>query len=59
MQVGDKVTFPFGNGEKEGMVVRIFQKTVYLKVDFPKHPGKTIKRKVSDLEGKKKKKKKK
>ncbi len=49
VKVGSKITFPFGKGEKEGEVVRVFQKTVYLKVDFPHHPGKSIKRKIEDL----------
>jgi len=62
LKVGDRITFPFGNGEKEGVVTRLFQKTVYLRVDFPKHPGKLIHRKIDALEpqdkGRKKKKKK-
>ena len=62
LKVGDRITFPFGNGEKEGIVTRLFQKTVYLRVDFPKHPGKVIRRKIDALEpkdkGRKKKKKK-
>lgn len=49
VKVGAKITFPFGKGEKEGEVVRVFQKTVYLKVDFPRHPAKRIKRKIDDL----------
>ena len=49
VKVGSKITFPFGKGEKEGEVMRVFQKTVYLKVDFPHHPGKRIKRKIEDL----------
>ena len=51
MNVGDKITFPFGKGEKEGVVVRMHQKNVYLRVDFPKHPGKLVRRKIHDLEG--------
>lgn len=59
LKVGDRITFPFGKGEKEGEIVRLFQKTVYLRVDFPRHPGKLIRRKVDELgtEDKKKKKK--
>jgi hypothetical protein len=49
LKVGTKISFPFGKGEKEGEVVRVFQKTVYLKVDFPHHPGKRVKRKIDDL----------
>jgi len=44
MEVGDKITFSFGKGEKEGIVYKVFPKTVYIKVDFPKHKGKIIKR---------------
>jgi hypothetical protein len=60
MEVGDKVTFPFGSGEKEGEILKLWEKTVYLKVDFPRHPGKIIKRPLHVLgtkpKGKKKKK---
>ena len=49
VKVGARITFPFGKGEKVGEVVRVFQKTVYLKVDFPHHPGKRIKRKIDEL----------
>lgn len=52
MNVGDRITFQFGGKEKEGVVVKIFSKTVYLKVDFPRHPGKIVMRKLADLEGK-------
>jgi hypothetical protein len=57
VNVGDKLTIPFGNGQKEGVVVRIYDKSVWLKVDFPRHPEKLVKRKLSDLstsKGKKK-----
>lgn len=59
LKVGDRITFPFGNGEKEGVVDRVFQKNIYLRVDFPKHPGKLVRRKIDDLEPKGKTKKKK
>ena len=52
MEVGDKITFSFGKGEKEGIVYKIFPKTVYLKVDFPKHKGKIIKRSIAELQAK-------
>jgi hypothetical protein len=52
MEVGDRVKFPFGGKEKEGMVVRIFPKKVYLKADFPRHPGKVVVRSLAELEGK-------
>jgi hypothetical protein len=44
MEVGDKITFSFGKGDKEGIVYKIFPKTVYIKVDFPSHKGKINKR---------------
>jgi len=49
MEVGDKITFPFGKGEKEGIVYKIFPQTVYIKVDFPNHKGKIIKRSIGAL----------
>ncbi|OGP84380.1 MAG: hypothetical protein A2Z08_07480 [Deltaproteobacteria bacterium RBG_16_54_11] len=49
MEVGDKITFLFGKGEKEGIVYKIFPKTVYIKVDFPKHKGKIIKRSIAAM----------
>ena len=52
MQVGDRIKFQFGEKEKEGIVERIFPKKVYLKVDFPEHPGKRVIRSVAELEGK-------
>jgi len=52
MNVGDRVKFQFGGKEKEGVVVRVFPKTIYLKVDFPHHPGKVVVRKLAELEGK-------
>ena len=52
MNVGDRVKFQFGGKEKEGVVVKVFPKTVYLKVDFPHHPGKVVVRKLAELEGK-------
>jgi hypothetical protein len=51
MNIGERIKFSFGGKEKEGMVVKIFPKKVYLKVDFPKHPGKTIVRSLAELEG--------
>ena len=52
MNIGDRIKFPFGGEEKEGVVVKIFPKKVYLKVDFPHHPGKMVVRALADLEGK-------
>ncbi len=34
----------------EGVVVKLFPKTVYLRVDFPNHKGRIIKRKRHQLE---------
>lgn len=51
MQIGDRLSIPFGSGTKEGVVVKICEKSVWLKVDFPRHPGKLIRRKLSDLRG--------
>ncbi len=34
----------------EGVVVKLFPKTVYLRVDFPNHKGKIVKRKRHQLE---------
>jgi hypothetical protein len=51
MNVGDRVKFSFGGKEKEGVVTGIFPKKVYLKVDFPKHPGKVVIRSLAELEG--------
>lgn len=58
MEIGDKITFPFGKGEKEGTVYKIYPKTVYIMVDFPKHKGKIIKRSIMELQKKATKKKK-
>ena len=52
MNVGDKIKFQFGGKDKEGVVAKIFPKKVYLKVDFPKHPGKLVIRSLAELEGK-------
>ena len=52
MEVGDRIKFSFGGEEKEGVVVKIFPKKAYLKVDFPGHKGKLIVRSLAALEGK-------
>ena len=49
MKAGDKVKFPFAKKEMEGVVDSLFEKTVYIKADFPKDKGKIIKRKVRDI----------
>ncbi len=55
MNVGDKVSFPFAKGSMEGVVVRLFEKTVIIKADFPRHKGKVVRRKLSDLQSHQKK----
>ena len=50
MEKGDTITFPFGKGEKEGIIYQVFPTTVYIKVDFPKHKGKIIKRSIMDVQ---------
>jgi len=50
MQEGDKVTFNFAKGTKEGTVIKVFEKTVLIKADFPKHKGKIVRRKIHQLE---------
>lgn len=49
MKVGDAIQFDFGKGRKEGTVLRLFDKTVYMSVDFPNQKGKIIKRKIAAL----------
>ncbi|MCS7280285.1 MAG: hypothetical protein NZ583_01455 [Desulfobacterota bacterium] len=49
MKVGDRVKFSFAKKEKEGVIYKLFEKTAYIKVDFPKHKGKIIKRNVAQL----------
>ncbi len=57
MKVGDKIKFDFAGKKKEGTVQKLFDKTVYLKVDFDKDKQKTVKRKLSQIDGSKSKKK--
>ncbi|MBT6346498.1 MAG: hypothetical protein HOJ49_07155, partial [Nitrospina sp.] len=47
----------FAGKKKEGTVDKVFSKTIYLKVDFDKDKQKTVKRKISELDGGKSKKK--
>jgi hypothetical protein len=49
MKAGDKVRFSFAKKELEGTVDRVFDKTVYVKVDMPRQKGKVIKRKIKDV----------
>lgn len=49
MNVGDKVKFKFAKREIEGVIYKLFQKTAYVRVDFPRHKGKILRRKISEL----------
>lgn len=53
MNVGEKLSIPFGNGTKEGTVVKVCEKSVWLRVDFPRHQGKLVRRRLSDLNSEK------
>lgn len=53
MKVGDKIKFDFAGKQKEGVVFKLFSNSVYLKVDFDKDKGKVVKRKLSEVGGKK------
>ncbi len=50
MKVGDKVKFEFAGKKKEGTVKKVFPKTVYLNVDFDRDKQKTVKRKISQVD---------
>lgn len=52
MEIGDKVKFTFGKKkeDKEGVIVKLFEKTVYIRCnDFPRDKGKIVKRKRHQL----------
>ena len=53
MKIGDKIKFDFAGKKKEGTVSKLFDNTVYLKVDFNKDKQKTGKRKLSQVDSKK------
>ena len=57
MKAGDKIKIDFAGKKKEATVNKVFEKTVYLKVDFDKDKQKTVKRKLSKIDGGKSKKK--
>lgn len=50
MKAGEKIKFNFANDEKEGVVEKLTDKKVYLRVDFPRHKNKLVVRKISALE---------
>ena len=49
MKAGDKVKFTFAKKEMDGTIERVFQKSVYIRTDFPKDKGKIVKRKLKDV----------
>lgn len=49
MKPGDRVVFPFAGGEKEGVVWKVTPKKVYIKVDFPRHKAKVVKRSIYEV----------
>ena len=51
MKVGDSIKFDFAGSKKEGVVQRLCPNAVYIKVDFEKHKGKVLKRKLSSIQG--------
>jgi hypothetical protein len=57
MKAGDKIKIDFAGKKKEATVDKVFDKTIYLKVDFDKDKQKTVKRKISQIDGGKSKKK--
>jgi hypothetical protein len=57
MKVGDKLKIDFAGKKKDATVYKVFLKTVYLKVDFDKDKQKTVKRKLSQVDAGKSKKK--
>jgi hypothetical protein len=57
MKAGDKIKIDFAGKKKDATVDKVFDKTVYLKVDFEKDKQKTVKRKLSNIDGGKSKKK--
>lgn len=50
MKVGEKITFPFASGTKEGVIEKLTAKKVTLRVDFPHHPRKRIVRSIAAIE---------
>ena len=53
MKVGDKIKIDFAGKKKEALVFKLFQNSVYLKVDFRNDKAKIVKRKLSKIENKK------
>ena len=57
MKAGDKIKIDFAGKKKDATVDKVFDKTVYLKVDLDKDKQQTVKRKLSQVDGGKSKKK--
>ena len=53
MKVGDKIKVDFAGKKKDAVVFKLFPNSVYLKIDFEKDKGKIVKRKLTQVEGKK------
>ena len=51
MKAGDKIKIDFAGKKKEATWNKVFDKTVYLRVDFDKDKQKTVKRKLSQIDG--------
>jgi hypothetical protein len=49
LKLGDKVKFAFAKKQMEGIVQKVFAKSVYIKADFPKEKGKIVIRKIKDI----------
>ena len=56
MKVGDSIKFEFAGEKREGTVYKLFPNSVYLKVDFERHKGKIVKRKLLQIDNRKTKK---
>lgn len=51
MKAGDSIKFDFAGSKKDGLVHKVCPNNVYIKVDFKRHKGKIIKRKLSSIQG--------
>ena len=49
MKVGDTIKFEFSGKKREGLIYKLFENSVYLKVDFERHKEKIVKRKKAQL----------
>jgi hypothetical protein len=53
MKVGDAVKIDFAGEKKDAVVLKLFPNSVHLKMDFARHKGKIIKRKLNAVGEKK------